>query len=214
MATMTTQPELTLEEVNMSDESMFERGEAHRAFKVLRREAPVHWNPGDEFVKGYWSITKYDDLMYVSRHPELFISSGGIVMFEPRDENEKTAAAAGNGRMLITMDPPRHVQLRRLVNKGFTPRAVNAMESHIRELTRDLLDRVDGKDSFDFVIEVASQLPLAVICEMMGLGKGDWPFMFELTNKVLGPGDPEYQTDVPEELRGTPEAARTTGNIG
>jgi cytochrome P450 len=64
------------------------------------------------------------------------------------------------------------------------------------------------------VIDVASQLPLAVICGMMGLKKKDWPLMFQLTNKVLGSGDPEYQTDVPEEQRGTPEAARITGGMG
>jgi cytochrome P450 len=135
-------------------------------------------------------------------------------MFEPRDPEMLAQAANGNGKMLITMDPPRHVMLRRLVNKGFTPRAVKAMEGHIREITRDVLDGIGPKGKCDFVIDVASQLPLAVICEMMGLEKQDWPLMFQLTNKVLGQGDPEYQTDVPEDQRGTNEAARLTGTMG
>ncbi|MGI8424540.1 MAG: cytochrome P450 [Chloroflexota bacterium] len=165
-------------------------------------------------MKGWWDITRYEDVLYVSRNPETFGSERGITMYEPIDPAMETQAAAGNGKMLITMDPPRHVRLRRLVNKGFTPRAVNAMEPHIRQITNQLLDDIARKGRCDFVLDVASQLPLAVICGMMGVEKKDWPLMFELTNKVLGSGDPEYQTDVPEEQRGTPDAARITGNAG
>ncbi|MEX0783704.1 MAG: cytochrome P450 [Dehalococcoidia bacterium] len=209
--------ELTLnpeEQINLSDESIFERGESHEAFKWLRKNDPISWNPGNEQIKGYWSLVRYADVLHVSRHPEIFSSERGIVMFEPRNEDEQTAAAAGNGKMLITMDPPRHVKLRRLVNKGFTPRAVNAMEPHIRQITNQLLDDIAKQGKTDFVIEVSALLPLAVICGMMGLEKSDWPLMFKLTNKVLGGGDPEYQEDVPEDQRGTPEAARITGNMG
>jgi cytochrome P450 len=115
---------------------------------------------------------------------------------------------------IITMDPPRHVKMRRLVNKGFTPRAVNHMEPKIREMTNKILDRIADKDSCDFVLEVSSQLPLAVICGMMGLKEEHWPLMFELSNKVLGSGDPEYQTDIPEEERGSDEAAFETVQQG
>ena len=207
-------PILTLAEVNTANEEAFERGEMHDLFRLLRREDPVHWNEGNEEILGWWDITKYRDVLHVSRNPDLFSSEDGIVMYKPRDPEMATAAANGNGMMLITMDPPRHVRLRRLVNKGFTPRAVNAMEDHIRQITRDVLDDMAAKGRCDFVLDVASQLPLAVICGMMGLEKKDWPFMFELTNKVLGSGDPEYQTDVPLEQRGTTEAARITGNVG
>ncbi|MGE3421357.1 MAG: cytochrome P450 [Dehalococcoidia bacterium] len=112
------------------------------------------------------------------------------------------------------MDPPRHLKMRRLVNKGFTPRAVNAMEATIRQITNDILDEIASKGECDFVTDVAAQLPLAVICGMAGLEKKDWPMMFELTNSVLGSSDPEYQTDVPEEQRGSPEAAAQTGAMG
>lgn len=207
--------EISMERENLlGDEMIFEAGLKFDAFKLLRNNDPVHWNPGNEFVKGWWDITKYEDVLTVSRAPMLFSSEGGIVMFEPRDPEMAGQAANGNGKMLITMDPPRHVRLRRLVNKGFTPRAVNAMEGHIRKITNELLDAAAPKNSIDFVTEVSANLPLAVICEMMGVPQSDRALMFQLTNKVLGPGDPEYQTDVPEDQRGTPEAARTTGNIG
>ncbi|HEX6030739.1 MAG TPA: cytochrome P450, partial [Tepidiformaceae bacterium] len=202
------------EQINLSDDTLFERGVHHEAFRWLRKHDPISWNPGNENVKGYWSLVRYEDVLHVSRHPEIFSSERGIVMFEPVRDEDRAAAAAGNGKMLITMDPPRHVKLRRLVNKGFTPRAVNAMEPHIREITNQLLDDIANKGRCDFVIDVSSQLPLAVICGMMGLEKKDWPLLFKLTNKVLGSGDPEYQEDVPEDQRGTPEAGRTTNNMG
>jgi cytochrome P450 len=198
-------------DIDLKDPELFERGESHAAFKRLRNEAPVHWNEGNDEVVGFWNITKYEDVLYVSRNPELFISSRGIVMYRSVDREQDDP---GNGRMLITMDPPRHVRLRRLVNKGFTPRAVAAMEPHIRQITNQILDDIARKGHVDFVTEVSCLLPLAVICGMMGIEKKDWDLMFQLTNKVLGSGDPEYQTDVPEEQRGTDEAARTTGMMG
>jgi cytochrome P450 len=212
---VTTQTLPALSEINMNDDGVFERGEAHPVFKRLRRDAPVFWTPPNEEIKGYWSLTRFEDVMHVSRHPELFSSENGITQFEAAGGGEDyTAAAAGNGMMLITMDPPKHVKLRRLVNKGFTPRAVKAMEPHIRQITNTVLDGMAKKGRCDFVLDVASRIPLAVICGMMGLEEKDWDLMFQLTNKVLGSGDPEYQTDVPEDQRGTPEAARTTGNMG
>ena len=211
---MSTATTLAPELVNLGDELMFERGESHAAFKLLRKHDPIHWNPGNAEVKGWWDITRYEDVLYVSRNHNTFSSEGGIVMFEPRDEQQALQAANGNGKMLITMDAPRHVRLRRLVNKGFTPRAVNLMEPHIRGIVHDILDDLAPKGRVDFVIEASSLLPLAVICEMMGVPKSDWKLMFELTNKVLGSGDPEYQTDAPEELRGTNEGAAIANNMG
>jgi cytochrome P450 len=205
---------MTLAEINMGDEIMFEQGRSHEAFKVLRREAPISWTEGNEFVKGWWNLVKYADVLHVSRNPQLFSSERGIVAFEPMNEEDATAAANGNGKMLITMDPPRHVKMRRLVNKAFTPRAVALWEPKIRETTNILLDGIAKKGESDFVIDVACNIPLAVICRMLGVPEEDWALMFQLTNKVLGPGDPEYQTDVPLEQRGTQEAANLTGNMG
>src|SRR5262249_5436224 len=98
------------------------------------------------------------------------------------------------GRMMIMTDPPRHVRLRRLVNKGFTPRQIALLEPHVRDVTRAIVESIAGKGACDFVIDVAARLPLAVICEMMGVPRQDWNLMFSLTNRTLGPDDPEYQT--------------------
>ena len=215
-----TAPAIQPSDINLNDPERFQSGEFHELLRILRHHDPVHWNPPGEVANGFWSITKYEDILFISRNPELFISSKGIAGpgIKPEKLAELDFAAqqqnAGGNASIITMDPPRHVKMRRLVNKGFTPRAVNAMEPEIRRITNEILDRVAQKGECDFVLEVASQLPLAVICGMMGVEQKDWPLMFELTNKVLGSGDPEYQTDVPEDQRGTPEAARITGNMG
>ena len=213
MTTETAAP-LTLETINLGDEFLFEQGRSHEAFKILRREAPISWSPGNEQVKGWWNLVRYADVLHVSRNPLMFSSEKGIVSFEPVNEEDATAAANGNGKMLITMDPPRHVKMRRLVNKAFTPRAVALWEPAVRETTNILLDSIAKKGQSDFVIDVACNIPLAVICKMLGVPEEDWALMFQLTNKVLGPGDPEYQTDVPEDQRGTQEAAQLTGNMG
>ncbi len=215
-----TAPALEPAEINLNDPEKFQREEFHELLRILRQHDPVHWNPPGEVSNGFWSITKYEDILFVSRHPELFISSKGIAGpgIKPEKLAELDFAAqqqnAGGNASIITMDPPRHVKMRRLVNKGFTPRAVAQWEPKIRETTNILLDRIAKKGESDFVLDVACNIPLAVICQMLGVPEKDWELMFALTNKVLGSGDPEYQTDVPEDQRGTPEAARITGNLG
>jgi cholest-4-en-3-one 26-monooxygenase len=186
-----------LSPVNMAYPDAFVRGEQHELFRRLRTEAPVSWNApfeveGRGVFPGFWNITKYADVMAISRDPSTFISSHGITM---GTNPENAGPAAGLGKMLIVTDPPRHVRLRRLVNKGFTPRAVAAWEPHVREITRGILDDIAPKGACDFVTDAAALLPLAVICEIMGVPKDDWKLMFELTNKVLGGGDPEYQAE-------------------
>ena len=206
-------------EINLHDVNLFMDDEFHEAFRVLRREAPVHWNEGTARANGFWSLTKFEDILHVSRNPQTFISSKGIAGPGERHpaQAEVDAAAgrpAGTGSTsIITMDPPRHVKMRRLVNKGFTPRAVNAMEPKIRALTHEVLDAVGDRKSGDFVLEVSSQLPLSVICGLMGLPREAWPLMFELTNAALGAGDPEYQ-EAQVGRSGNTDAARATAQAG
>lgn len=202
--------------INLLDVGLFERGDMHEAFRVLRREAPVHWNPGTQELNGFWSLVKYQDIRFVSSHPELFTSAKGIGGPGLRDpEGIPNLNTQPGGVSIITMDPPRHVKLRRLVNKGFTPKAVNAMEPRIRQIAQRILDRLEGRTECDFVLDVASQLPLAVICGLMGIEESDWPLMFQLTNQVLGAADTEYQAEViPEEDRGTVKAQNRTAMAG
>jgi cytochrome P450 len=220
-----TAPVSKLDAINLFDPELFVQERFHEPLRILRNEDPVHWHPAGETFDGFWSLTKYDDVLHVSRNPELFISSKGILgpalrpqalaaMMADRPAEAMQASGGGMGNILIMMDPPKHVKMRRLVNKGFTPRAVNAMEPEIRRIANEVLDKIAGQNECDFVLKVASQLPLAVICGMMGLEEQHWTLMFELTNKLLGSDDAEYQTDVPEDQRGTSTAARQTAMVG
>jgi cytochrome P450 len=205
-----------VENINLLDLGLFERGEAHEVLKRLRHEAPVYWNEGNAELKDFWNLTRYDDIRYVSSHPELFSSAKGISGPGLRDpENNPNATSQPGGVSIITMDPPRHVKMRRLVNRGFTPRAVNLMEPRIREIAVRILDRLGDRTECDFVLDVASQLPLAVICGLMGIPEEHWPLMFQLTNLTLGAADPEYQADViAEDERGTVAAQTRTALAG
>jgi cytochrome P450 len=189
----TTSPidELPLDQIALHNPDLFREHQQHAIWRRLRREAPVHWNRGTDFFPGFWSITTYEGILQVSRDPLTFSSARGITL---ATDPENPSPAAGAGRMLITMDPPRHVRLRRLVNKGFTPRAVALLEPKVRAITTQLLDEVASNGGCDFVVDVAANVPLAVICEMMGVPREEWGAMFELTNRVLGADDPEYQT--------------------
>ena len=202
-----------LDRIDLADPDVHLRFEQHDLFRVLRKEAPVHRNAENEAFAPFWSVTKYEDVLQISRNPQLWSSEKGIAIPPKIVDGSPTANAFG--RMLIVMDPPKHVRLRRLVNKGFTPRAVGMLEPEIRRITNEILDTIAKRGSADFVVDVAAQLPLAVICSMMGIPRQDWDLMFRLTNKVLGSNDPEYQDELPEGMApGTAEAARHTGQLG
>jgi cholest-4-en-3-one 26-monooxygenase len=181
---------------------IFVEGRAHDIWRRLRAEAPVFWNPANAQLAGFWSITKYADVIAVSRDTETYISSRGISMAANPAE-----PPPGAGKMMIMMDPPRHVRLRRLVNKGFTPRMVAQLEPEVRAIANRIIDDVASRGACDFVTDVAALLPLAVICSMMGIPQEDWALMFDLTNRGLGPADPEYQT-VPGNPQETAEQSR------
>jgi cytochrome P450 len=182
---------LRVQDIDLTDFELFIQGKAHDVWRLLRAEAPVHWNAGTDLFPGFWSVTKYADVLAVSRDTTTYSSQRGISMMVDPDH---PTPASGAGKMLITMDPPHHVRLRRLVNKGFTPRMVAQLEPRVRELTHRIMDEVAPRGGCDFVTDIAARLPLGVICALMGVPDEDWERMFTLTNRVLGAEDPEYQT--------------------
>jgi cytochrome P450 len=187
---------MTIVDRDLARPSLFREGRAHEAFRYLRAHDPVSWHDavseGDARIPGFWSVVKYEDVLAVSRDTATFSSARGINMYV---DPENPSPSSGAGRMIIAMDPPRHVRLRRLVNRGFTPRMVAQLEPRIRAITTGILDEVAPRGRCDFVLDVAAPLPLAVICEMMGVARADWRLMFDATNQVLGAGDEEYQTE-------------------
>jgi len=133
------------------------QGDPHPTFAWLRQHEPVRWDARH----GVWLVTKYADVVHVSKNHELFCSGQGI-----RPNTNRKAA-------LITMDEPRHGELRRLVNRGFTPRMVSRLEPHMREIVTECIDGVATRGACDFVPTLAVPLPMLVIAELLGVRTED-----------------------------------------
>jgi cytochrome P450 len=136
---------------------------------------------------GFWAVTRFDDVMQVSRDPDTFHSAPTSTI---GDIPPEIAEWLGS---MINMDAPKHTKLRLIVNRGFTPRQVAKIEENVRTQAREIVDHVlTLGGECDFVSEVAAALPLQIICDMLGIPRSDTQRIFELTNTILGVGDPEY----------------------
>jgi cholest-4-en-3-one 26-monooxygenase len=182
-------------DVNLLDRDAFTRGVPHAWFTHLRQHAPVYRHPEPK-GPGFWVFSKYDDVLRVSRDPKTFSSDqkrGGVTGLEEFDLPEGFEGGFGEGaNMMLTMDPPEHTRYRKLVNKGFTPRMIGLLESHIRDLAGRIIDGAIAKKSCDFVVDVAAELPLEVIAELLGVPSEDRHKLFDWSNRMIGSEDPEY----------------------
>ncbi|WP_347774729.1 cytochrome P450 [Nonomuraea sp. B5E05] len=164
-------------------------GPPHGQLAWLRANSPIHWHDGDP---GFWAVTTYDEVVHVSRHSDLFSSYRRLALFDEMADDQ----IALQRHMMLNQDPPEHTRRRSLVNRGFTPRTIGALEQHIRDICDDLLDKCSGE--VDFVTEVAAPLPLYVICELLGAPVADRDKVFNWSNRMIGAQDPDYAAS-PEE---------------
>jgi len=180
--------------INLLDLDQFVGGVPHELFAAMRREQPF-WQdePGGP---GFWNFTRYDDVVLVNKDNLTFSSyRGTALMFEmPADQLEQQRL------MMLNMDPPMHTRYRLLVNKGFTPRMVGQLEDGIRDRTREIIGAARERGEFDFVNDVAAELPLQVIADLMGVPQEDRHRVFDWSNRMVGSEDPEYQA-APEEAQ-------------
>ena len=187
---------MTLEDVNLADPGNFVASVPHEMFEVLRRDAPVWFHPGTDEFEGFWCIVKHADLVELSRdYGHASSALGGITLHDASAEDLELQR-----QMMLMMDPPNHTKLRLLVNKGFTPRMIGRLDEHIRDIAKAIVDEVASRGECDFVVEVAAQLPLRVIVEMMGVPDADRPKIFEWTNRLIGSEDPEYNVSRDEAI--------------
>jgi cholest-4-en-3-one 26-monooxygenase len=181
---------MRLEDINLLDRDVFAKGVPHEWFTYLREHQPVFHHP-EPHGPGFWVVSKHADVQAISRDPATYSSDqdrGGVT---PLEEPE-TPMPGGGIKVLIAMDAPEHTRYRKLVNRGFTPRMINALEPRIRELAVRILDRAIAKGTCDFVVDVAAELPVEVIAELIGVPKQDRHKIFEWTNRIVGAEDPEY----------------------
>jgi cytochrome P450 len=186
--------DLAIDDIKLGDIEQWMRPDREGIFAKLRAERPVsfHEEPvpppeiGIPQGPGFWALTRFADVMQVSRDPETFHSAPTSTVGDMPD-----GIAEWLGSM-INMDAPKHTKMRLIVNRGFTPRQVARIDDSVREQAKDIVDRIAPLGECDFVSEIAAALPLQIICDMMGIPREDTQQIFEHTNVILGVGDPEY----------------------
>ncbi|MFI6032897.1 cytochrome P450 [Streptomyces sp. NPDC051315] len=166
-------------------------------FAELRRAEPVRWIPQPGNVagfrdEGYWAVTRHADVKYVSTHPELFSSTlnTAIIRF---NEHIRRDSIDAQRLIMLNMDPPEHTRVRQIVQRGFTPRSVRALEERLRARAVDIVGAArELEGPFDFVTSVACELPLQAIAELIGIPQDDRTRIFEWSNRMIAYDDPEY----------------------
>ena len=175
---------------DLNSPDVFVAGVPHETFAYWRRHDPVHKTLHPE-GHSYWSVTSYDDVVLANRDGQLFSNErGGVFMFEMEEE-----MLAQQNMLMLMMDPPRHTRYRLLVSRAFTPRNIRALEEYIDRTATEIVDNVIERGECDFVTDLAAELPLQVIAEMMGVPQQDRKLIFDWSNKMIGSEDPEFQTE-------------------
>ncbi|HET6499218.1 MAG TPA: cytochrome P450 [Amycolatopsis sp.] len=165
----------------------------------LRRTAPVWWN-AQPYNKagfrdeGFWVVTRLEDVKAVSRDSELFSSQEKLAIIR-FDETLTDEGMDANRLVLLNMDAPQHTKLRRIVSRGFTPRAISKLENTLRERAARIVYEAKRKGSGDFVEDVACELPLQAIAELIGIPQEDRGKIFAWSNQMIGYDDPEYDVE-------------------
>ena len=163
----------------------FYAGDPYPAYRELRNTTPIVWNE----VANFWALLKYEDIRFVSGHPLTFTSTKGIIIPDPA---QPEPVQEGN---LIFTDPPRHRQLRKLINSGFTRRQVTLLEPKVREIVRGIVDNIDPSETQQFAEDIASPLPTRMIAEMLGAPAEDWEKFRTWSDAAVGTNDPDIEMD-------------------
>jgi cytochrome P450 len=196
-------PDLPLVDIDLGSLEFWEQDDDLRdgAFATLRRESPITYFevaefPGFPAGAGHWALTRFDDVHHASRHPEVFSSIPTSTSL-----NEVPPEIAEFAGSMINLDDPRHLRLRKIVNRAFTPKVVARIEESVRDRARGIVtNMVAGHPDAraDFVAEASGLLPLQVICDMMGIPEEDEAKVFHWTTVMLGVGDDEVSGEFDE----------------
>jgi cytochrome P450 len=163
----------------------FYAGDPYPAYRELRAIAPVCWND----VTKFWALLKYEDVRFVSSSPALFSSTKGVTIPDPALPNPVQPGS------LIFTDPPRHRQMRKLINSGFTRRRVAVLEPKIREIVRGVLHELEPGSVQEFAEKIAAPLPTRMIAELIGAPPDDWEQFRAWSDAATGTADPEIDLD-------------------
>jgi len=175
--------------VDLNDLDLWARAVPYAEFARLRREEPVSWHDEPAPNSGFWSVTRYADIVAASRDTATYSSGRGVSFEEPTDEDMAAR------RTIIDTDPPDHTKLRKILSGSFSQRAVAVYQHFVEGLTDDVLDRALQHDEFDFVDAIAKEVPIRVLARIMGLPGSELDRFIDLGDRLIANTDPAV-TDV------------------
>jgi cholest-4-en-3-one 26-monooxygenase len=184
-----------------TDPDVNQQSVPHEHFRRLRATAPVHWvdqtpeaTAGMVGPAGYWAISKHRHVMEVSLNNRDFSSSENtaIIRFAPGTPREVVEMQR---TMMLNNDPPTHTHLRKVISRGFTPRAIGLLSDGLRDRAGAIVEAARAKGSGDFVADIAAELPLYAIADLLGLPEPDRAQVFAWTNEMMAFDDPEIDAD-------------------
>ena len=185
-----TRENVPLGEIDLSSHDAFVDRVPHEWFRTLRREAPVFFNPEPDGA-GFYAVTRYADIRHVHRDFATYSSEAGGTSLEDLEPDQIEAR-----KSMIDTDPPRHTELRKLIARRFTSRAVMVWEQSVRTVCDRVLTEALPKGEFDFVHEISSEIPMQVFAEILGVAQEDRRLIVEMGDRILGNQDPEYAQPV------------------
>jgi cytochrome P450 len=151
-----------LDQVDLADLEVFERGEAWGMFDTLRRKAPVHWNEEHDGGSGFWSVTRFEDIEAIDKDPETFTSTRFTNLEEPPEEFQEQR------RSLLETDGPRHLALRKLLMRDFSPAQLKRYEDFLRGLAAVTVSTALQQEEMVFLVAIAADYPFAVLARLLG----------------------------------------------
>lgn len=166
--------------IDLHDPQSFQAGIPHEAFAEMRNTPGLTWSPESGGTKGFWSVTRYEDLVTVSRDTLTYSSGAGHIQIYDIDQDALEARAS-----MIDMDPPVHTRLRRIISSAFTPRHVQDYRGAIKHRVADCLDELQSNGGGDWVDIVAKPIPIGVICDLMGVPEQDHNYLIGLTDHLV-----------------------------
>jgi cytochrome P450 len=199
LAAIAMTPATDLSEIDLTDLGNFADGFPHDLFELHRRQSPVWWHEPTENTpdgEGFWSVAAYDDVRTVLRNPVTYSSqTGGERPYGGTLLQDMPIA----GHVLNMMDDPRHQQIRKLVSSGLTPRMIARVEDDLRSRCRQLIAGIVDGTEFDFVRVVATELPMQMICVLLGVPATDSHWLFEAVEPLFDVRGDRKLTDGPDE---------------
>jgi linalool 8-monooxygenase len=185
----------TLASPDLKDPDLYLDRVPHDLFDRLRQEQPVYWNPESD-GPGFWSLTRYEDIVEVSKNPGLFSSAyenGGHRIFNENEVGLTGAGEAAIGIPFISVDPPVHTQYRKFIMPALAPGRLAGIEERICARCEALVAKIPLGESVDVVPLLSAPLPLLTLCELLDLPADTWVKLYDWTNAFVGEDDPDFR---------------------